>query len=162
MKLIVGDTDILSTFGKVGKIALLRKLFGNLIVPPSVHHELIRAKSVGYDFVESILENVEVIPLTSEEFEDFKDILEKEGTLHEGEIQGMIICKKRDGIFCTNDYAAKRYCRKNGIEFIDLEDILFALVKKGIVSKKELKELIEKIEQKDRTLIKAKEKMFLK
>ncbi len=45
----------------------------------------------------------------------------------------------------------------NKVDFLDLEDILRALKLKKILSNEELRELIDDIEKKDWTIIKAKE-----
>ncbi len=43
MTAAITDTDILSTFGKVGRIDLLLDLFQPLYVAPAVSQELLRA-----------------------------------------------------------------------------------------------------------------------
>lgn len=55
---MIFDTDILSMFGKVGRIDLLRELFPktSLVISFEVYNELLRGKEAGYDFVDDILE----------------------------------------------------------------------------------------------------------
>ena len=64
---LVFDTDILSTFGKIRRLDLLRELFPNarFIVPPSVYDELFKARERGYEFIDYIIESgiLEVTPL---------------------------------------------------------------------------------------------------
>ncbi len=55
----VCDTDIVSAFGKANAISPLIRLFRRLYIPPSVYHELMRAKYIGYDFVDVILDKTE-------------------------------------------------------------------------------------------------------
>ena len=55
---MIFDTDILSIFGKIGKISLLKKIFqdSDVIITFEVYNELLKAKDAGYDFVDVILE----------------------------------------------------------------------------------------------------------
>jgi predicted nucleic acid-binding protein len=155
--MIVCDTDILSTFGKVKAIDLLNNLFNKkLIIPYGVYEDLMKAKDAGYDFVDEILDSVEVIILNTEEFNEFKEIFEKEKSLHKGEIQGIVIAKHQNILFLTNDKSAKRYCGENNILYMDLEEILRAFKKINILSNDALENLIDEIERKERTKIKAK------
>jgi len=55
---MIFDTDILSIFGKIDKISLLKKIFqdSDIIITFEVYNELLRAKDAGYDFVDDIFE----------------------------------------------------------------------------------------------------------
>jgi hypothetical protein len=53
----------------------------------------------------------------------------------------------------TNDRYVKNYCKENGIEFLDMEEILRAMKLKKILNPEELRKLIEDIEKKDHTII---------
>jgi hypothetical protein len=56
---LVFDTDILSTFGKIRRLDLLRVLLPNarLFIPHSVYNELFKARERGYEFVDYIIES---------------------------------------------------------------------------------------------------------
>ncbi len=151
------DTDILSAFVKVGGIKYLKALFQNLNIAPSIYEELARAKRAGYPYLDDILTEVEIILLSEDEFRDFRNLLENEKDLHEGECQLLALCKSRKGVLITNDKVVKNHCKKNNTYFLDLEDVLRALKLKNILNYEELKKLIEDIEKKDWTIIKAKE-----
>jgi len=150
-------TDILSAFVKVGGIKYLKALFQNLNIAPSIYEELARAKRAGYPYLDDILTEVEIILLSENEFRDFRNLLENEKDLHEGECQLLALCKSRTGVLITNDKVVKNHCKKNNIYLLDLEDVLRALKLKNILNYEELKKLIEDIEKKDWTIIKAKE-----
>lgn len=158
--LVIGDTDILSSFGKAGSIKLLKRLFGKIYVPQAVLQELLRTKQLGYLFIDSILREIDVIILSKEEFKEFEVILESETSLHAGEIQGIVICESRDGILLTNDKLVKKYCDRHRIQYLDMEEILRSLKVKDILSEDELIRLIDKIEIEDRTIIKAKDSII--
>lgn len=61
---VLSDTDILSAFGKVGSIALLRRLFQTIHVAPAVYRELTNAEHRGSSWVALAKEHIEPLPLT--------------------------------------------------------------------------------------------------
>jgi len=56
----------------------------------------------------------------------------------------------------TNDFQAKKVGKALGLQYLDLEEILRALKVRGILTVDALAELIDQIEEKDHTRIKAK------
>jgi len=157
---LVFDTDIISTFGKIKRLDLLKDLFPNtrFFIPPSVYNELFKARERGYEFVDYIIESgiLEVAPLNKEELELLSKLKEERRSLGLGELEGMSICKHREYILVTNDRAAKKVCDQYGIEFIDLRMILKSLLVTAILTDNELKAAIYEIERRDRVTIKDK------
>ena len=160
MKSLIFDTDVLSTFGKIRRLDLLRKLLpdATFLIPPSVYGELFKARDRGYEFVDHILLSgiLEVTPLTKEELGFLSRLRDERRSLGSGELEGISICKHRGYILVTNDTAAKKVCDWNRIEFIDLSIILKSLLATKILTGRELGKLIDEIERKDRVLIKDK------
>jgi len=150
----------LSAFAKANALKQLNELFEKLKISPSVYEELMRAKRAGYSFVEDIFRNVEIILLSESEYKSFRNLLEKEKNMHEGECQLIVLSRSRNGILLTNDKYVKNHCEKNGIEFLDLEEILRAMKLRQIIKREELKKLIEDIEKNDRTVVKSKEEIL--
>jgi predicted nucleic acid-binding protein len=157
---LVFDTDIISTFGKIKRLDLLKDLFPNtrFFIPPSVYNELFKARERGYEFVDYVIESgiLEVAPLNKEELELLSKLREERRSLGLGELEGASICKHREYILVTNDRAAKKVCDQYGIEFIDLRMILKSLLVTAILTDNELKALIYEIEMRDRVAIKDK------
>jgi len=157
---LVFDTDIISTFGKIKRLDLLKDLFPNtrFFIPPSVYNELFKARERGYEFVDYVIESgiLEVAPLNKEELELLSKLKEERRSLGLGELEGASICKHREYILVTNDRAAKKVCDQYGIEFIDLRMILKSLLVTAILTDNELKALIYEIERRDRVTIKDK------
>ncbi len=158
----VADTDILSMFGKVKSISILKSVFKELYAPIAVYEELLRAKDVGFSFVDDVLNDLEIISLNEEEYREYIISLKNERYLHKGELQGIIICKHRNGILLTNDKMAKNFCKNNEILYFDIKDILRTLFLKGMLNEKEIRELASEIEEKDNTKIKDFEEIFKK
>jgi predicted nucleic acid-binding protein len=157
---LVFDTDIISTFGKIKRLDLLKDLFPNtrFFIPPSVYNELFKARERGYEFVDYVIESgiLEVAPLNKEELELLSRLREERRSLGLGELEGVSICEHREYILVTNDRAAKKVCDQYGIEFIDLRMILKSLLVTAILTDNELKALIYEIERRDRVTIKDK------
>lgn len=157
---LVFDTDIISTFGKIKRLDLLKDLFPNtrFFIPPSVYNELFKARERGYEFVDYVIESgiLEVAPLNKEELELLSKLREERRSLGLGELEGVSICEHREYILVTNDRAAKKVCDQYGIEFIDLRMILKSLLVTAILTDNELKALIYEIERRDRVTIKDK------
>ncbi len=63
--------------------------------------------------------------------------------------------------FVTNDSKAKKFCEENGIEWLDIVDILRLCYRKHLFDKREIKNMIKDIEEKDRTSIIRKEEIFV-
>ncbi len=158
---LVFDTDILSTFGKIRRLDLLKKLFPNVrfFVPSSVYNELFKARERGYEFVDYVIESgiLEVMPLNKEELEFLGRLREERKSLGLGELEGVSICKHREYVLVTNDITAKKVCDQYGIKIIDLSMILKSLLEVKILMSDELRALIDEIERKDRVIIKDKD-----
>jgi len=158
---LVFDTDILSTFGKIRRLDLLKKLFPSVrfFVPSSVYNELFKARERGYEFVDYVIESgiLEVIPLNKEELEFLGRLREERKSLGLGELEGVSICKHREYVLVTNDITAKKVCDQYGIKNIDLSMILKSLLEVKILMSDELGALIDEIERKDRVIIKDKD-----
>jgi len=83
-----------------------------------------------------------------------------EDYLHSGELQGIVLCKHRNGVLLTNDRRAKNFCKTDNIVYFDLKGILRALYKKNVFDGEEIRDLVEAIEEKDNTRIKDFEDVF--
>jgi len=86
---MIFDTDILSILGKTGRTDLLRKLFpeNNLLITFEVYNELLRAKEVGYYFVDDILkQGFEIVNLDLDLIQEYETKIKELKHLHTGEL----------------------------------------------------------------------------
>ena len=161
--MIIFDADILSCFGKTGKIYLLEKVFkGKFLMSYSVYNELQKVKNMGFDWADDIFAAVDMVFLTQKEIADYTKIISGERSIHQGEIESIVICKHRDYLFVTDDKKAKDYCDKEEVKYFDLQDILRHLFKSGNLSREGIISLIREIEEKDNRVIKGKENILKK
>ena len=47
--IVVSDTSPLANLILIGKLELLEQLFGEILVPTAVHHEVMKLKPLGHD-----------------------------------------------------------------------------------------------------------------
>ena len=157
------DTDILSMPGKIGRTDLLRRLFPetSLVITFEVYNELLRAKEAGYNFVDDILEQgLKVNHLDSELIQEYEQKKQRLRNIHTGELTSILLCKREGMAFVTNDSRAKRFCEENGVEWLDIVDILRLCYRKRVLNKREIENVIRDIEERDRTRITRKEEVF--
>jgi hypothetical protein len=64
---VISDTDILSAFGKIGRVDLLQGLFHQVHVAPAVYWELLQVERIGFLWIASLKGAVELLPLTASE-----------------------------------------------------------------------------------------------
>jgi len=158
---VIIDTDIISTFGKIKKYELLLKLFpkSELYVSPSVYHDLLTAKELGYDFVEHLLTyKPQICPLSKDEIQETG--LLKETSLGWGEIESIVLAKSRGFLLLTNDKKAIRTASILKVDYFNLPMLLRQFWKQDIISKDEVSSIIMSIEKKDRIFLLNKEKIF--
>jgi len=157
MTLLLFDTDILSTFGKIKRLDLLEKLFPNndFLIPTSVSNELFKAKDSGYEFVDYIMDShiFKTTPLEQEEVYFLEKLRDERRVLGQGELKCISICRHRSSIFVTNDAAAKKVCDHYDIQFIDLSMLLKSLIATDTLTIKEVRALIDEIENNDKVII---------
>jgi predicted nucleic acid-binding protein len=164
--MIVADTNILSTFGRVGALDLLRLLCGidRLHVTPATFNELRRAVEVGCDFLIPTLEAIEtasgldLVELRRDEILASKDLPRSLGA---GEAESIAVCLHRPGTrLLTNDKRARNFCREHSIPCLDLPAILRGLWVRHVVSKERVRQLLRLIETEQGMVIKDKDAIF--
>lgn len=145
--LIISDTNILSSFAAADALSLLIDCFSayTLHIPPAVEEELTVALTYGKTHVARIFQaldagDIQRITPTEAERQLIPALPRK---LNAGEGEGIVICQTRGLPFLSNDRRAVSYCNKNGIRAIPLVVVLRSLWTKKILSKQEVRELIE-------------------
>ena len=162
--MILADTNMLSTFLKVGRLKLLSDVFNAkaLNVSPNVKKELKAGIGQGIHGLEGASDclkagTILVLETTSREKELADGMPQSFGR---GERDSLAICKERKVAFLTNERKVVNYCGKNGIECFDLYDILSSLWKLKILTKAEVRLLIGEIEAEDNLLIPSKDSIL--
>lgn len=159
--MVVVDNNILSSLAKAKNLKLLFLFFDQVETTPGVIEELRDEKIQGYEFVGRIHEIktfeettekrwLSVLSLTREENKKKEEILDLEQSLGATDVECLVVAEKRDKILLTDDTYLGREAKSRNIEAYDLESFLEASVRIGIIDNaSDLKELLEKIEEKD-------------
>ena len=164
--MILADTNILGTFARVDAVDLLFDLFSQdeIGVSPAVYAELLAGVREGRRFLQTAVDLVEsgrlkLLALTAD---DVVHRLKLPSALDNGEAESITLCQTRGAAFLTNDRRARNFCVTEGIEVFDLIDILRALWKLRICSKRKVRQLSTDIETKEGMVIKQKDRIFAK
>ncbi len=94
-----------------------------------------------------------------EDLKAFQEI-SKVNTVHDGEAEGLSICREKKATFLTNDRQAIGFAEKCGIDALDMKDLLTLLAIRRILGCDEMMSLIKDIESRDNTCIKYKDKIL--
>ncbi len=164
--MIVADTNIVSTFARIGALPLLKRLLevDRLHITPATYSELRKAIEAGCAFLEPVLAAVasggdlELVELTRAEILGAKDLPRSLGP---GEAESIAVGPHRRGTrLLTNDRRARNFCRERHIACLDLPGALRAFWLRNVLSKKKVRELIRQIETEQGMVIKNKEEIF--
>lgn len=162
--MILLDTNILSTFAKIQRLDLLFKVFDTekLYISPNVLEELEKAKEKNYKHADKIFELIqkEKIEIKTPTKKDLLNATELPKSFGPGETDSIAMCANNNWTFVTNEKIVNNYCKKKNIKSINLNHILRALWKLNILTKKEVKNLIKKIEEKDNLIITSKKEIL--
>jgi predicted nucleic acid-binding protein len=127
MTTVISDTDILSTFGKIARVDLLQRLFPHVHVAPAVYRELLQAERLGFIWVASTREAVEVLPLTASESQHAERLSRLYRQLGSGEIESFVLAQTHRLLCLTNDRPAKTVARALGLPYLDLDSVFHIL-----------------------------------
>jgi len=144
------DTDILSTFAKINRLDLIKRLFGMICITPMIKEELLAPLEYGYKFPLQILSDSTVIIPREGELSLYSNFRTKLG---KGEAEAISIARTRKLSFATNDKIAQEIAKENGVNTISIQAILKALLEKHFLSHVEFFELIKDMELKDGLII---------
>lgn len=151
VNLIVVDADILSMFAKVDAIDLLERFLGRgqVVMTPAIRDEISIPLQYGYSFPETVLAQIQVLPLTGDAWELHEQLRVFGTSLGKGELEAVALCKAGGALFATNDSSARRFAQDQNVQVISLQAILQGLWLSGIQSKTEVRGLLEDIKDAD-------------
>ncbi|MDI6736029.1 MAG: hypothetical protein QME42_07545 [bacterium] len=162
--MIIIDTNILSTLAKIEKIGLLFEIFKSekIAILPGVYEELRNGLKRGCSLLSEIINlikrgEIKILPLTEEEI-----LLKSElpASFDEGERECVAVCKIRRFSLLTNEKSVKNFCNREGINYMDLPDLLRTLWQSELLSKEKISELVTEIGAKDNITFKSTNKIF--
>jgi len=151
--MIVFDTDILSMFAKIDAVDLLKLLFGDkAVMTPKIRDEISAPIEYGYTFPLKVLTTIKTVPLNEQALEEYGR-LQENLNLGRGELEAIAYCKATKCVFATNDIKAREFAKSEGVPVISLQAILKAFWRKGIKSKEEVRQMLERIRETDNLVV---------
>jgi predicted nucleic acid-binding protein len=143
-KLIVADTDFLSSFAKINELNLIFKVFKTkeIVITQAVYNEL--KESAVFDLLLpyfSYKNNKITINKISA-----KDVAEYLGI---GERESITLAKENKAKLLMDDRVAGKYAEKIGVKIIDIPTFLFYCKQKKFLNNSQLKTIILKLKAKD-------------
>jgi predicted nucleic acid-binding protein len=116
----------------------------------------------GRQFLQSAVDLVEkggikLVALTADEIVGRQKL---PSSLDSGEAESITVCQTRGAAFVTNDRRARNFCLTEGIEVFDLMDMFRALWKLRVCSKRQVRRLVNDIENREGMVIKHKDRIF--
>lgn len=148
MARVVNNT-VLSNFSLVGRLDILRELFGKVYVTHEVREELLRGIEEGYAFLERAEAEIKVgedawLELVGfdkpGEEESFREYARKLGY---GEASCLALARHRGWLVLTDDRAARKTLRQEGLEVTGTLGILKLAVESGLLTLEEGNALLQ-------------------
>jgi len=127
--IVVSDTSVLSGLFRVGHLHVLSNLFGEVIVPPQVHRQLLRRRFFGFstDFLQSPWLNVAVAPDRSRHPHLFEE-------LDEGEAEAIALATELAADWLLIDEAkGRKTALRMGLNRIGVLGILVEAKRQGLI-----------------------------
>ncbi len=157
---VVVDTDILSTFAKVKKLALVPRLFpkSRILICPSVNLEIKKGVELGF-LRYSHPGHFIAIKLGTRERATVREFRE-DRNLGPGDAECLAVARNRECLLLTNDRKAEKAADSLSIDHLNLPLLLRELWRSHVMSKSRLAKLMDEIERKDNVIIKNKELIF--
>ena len=159
--MILIDTCILSSLAKIDRLSLLDIFFKKhfCYITPAILRELNTNEVAGFKFVETIEKlisfrdaknKIRILSPESRELE-LACTLQETYKLSLTDCECVVLAKLKNAILLTDDtYLGKVASQEGAVNVYDLKSVLEAnIIEGGIENRKELKEIIESLRQKD-------------
>jgi predicted nucleic acid-binding protein len=133
-----------------------------LYISPNVHNELQEGVQAGHTVLQAVFDLVvsrklRIVSLTEEDQQQMAQI---PFTSAKGEADSLAYCLGHQAIFVTNDQRAYKRGMQLGVTCIRLATLLRSLWVSGVLTKEEVRELIDEIEKAEGTIIKDRQEIL--
>jgi predicted nucleic acid-binding protein len=141
---VVLDTDFLSSFLKIGRLALIREFYGvdSLCVPPAVFQELSRTSLAQelsqFSWIRIIAPNRFAPPV---------EVLSGLGV---GEQEAIGLAQQLKALLLTSDNKARQAAERVEVAVADIPGFLLSCKSSGFVNRDEIRQLVDELKEKDR------------
>ncbi|MFB6114914.1 MAG: hypothetical protein ABEK04_01370 [Candidatus Nanohalobium sp.] len=148
--LLILDTDAASVLAKSKILYEMLKLFDQhkVTIAPKIEEELEKPLDYGYIYPEEIFEKVETVGIKQTEKDRYRSWFE-ETSVDKGELEATAVAENRNAIFFTMDKQAQKFAEEKGVQNLSFNNLIKLMNKKKILTEEEIREALEKIEERD-------------
>jgi len=147
---VVCDSGPLIYLSRVGQVQLLRKLFGSVLIPPSVYQETVgEAKALrkpGTSTIEKAINDgwIQVIDISPSEMDLVKKLAENESIENE-DAEVIFLAKKHSTSLVTNDKWIAKIAVSLGINTLWTTTLILLAIRKKMISKNQGRDTLRKL-----------------
>jgi predicted nucleic acid-binding protein len=151
----VSDASPLIWLSKIGRIALLRKLYGIVMVPEEVYREVVeegleRGLSDALVVKDSVDEGwIRVSKLNEGEAELCRGMVEHASEIHLGEAQAIALAREEGALLLMDESSGRAFAETWGLRVRGTLYVLLRALREGILSKDDAREAILQLVQKE-------------
>lgn len=129
---VVSDTSPLSNLFKINRLALLREVFGKVVLPEAVFQELLELQKRGVDISEITQADwIEVVAVRDKTLANSY----KQSILDDGESEAIVLAKELSADYLIMDEAlGRKIAEATGVKIIGLLGVLRDAKKLGLIS----------------------------
>ncbi|MEM3523742.1 MAG: DUF3368 domain-containing protein [Thermoproteota archaeon] len=145
---IVSNASPLIWLSKIGKLLLLKKLFGEVLIPEEVYKEAVeKGLEEGFSDAFVIKESVEngwikIVKLDEEGERLCRKIMEHAPEIHLGEAQAIVLARKNKMLLLIDESSGRAFAEAMGLKVRGTLYIIVEALKKGFLDKSNAKETV--------------------
>lgn len=148
--MVIADSTCIIYLAKVGRLNLLRALYGRVLIPKSVFDETFeKGKEKGFvevKVIEKAVKNglLEVRELSKSQKKEARELCSF-APIGDGEAEAIVLAKDMKSELVVDDLRAMDVARVHGIETLWTTTLIRKAISKKILTKKDARSLIEKL-----------------
>lgn len=146
--LIVSNASPLIWLAKIGKITLLKELFGEVIIPEEVYKETVeRGLQEGFSDALAIKECIEqgwikISKLNENEIKLCERMMEHAFEIHIGEAQAIILARKTSALLLMDESSGRAFAETLGLKVRGTLYVIMKALREELLDKTEAKDMV--------------------
>ena len=145
---IVSNSSPLIWLSKIGKLSLLKHLYGEVIIPDEVYKEVVeRGLKEGFSDALIVKECVnqgwiKVSTLNKREIDLCRRIMEHAAEIHLGETQALLLASKLNTLLLMDESCGRAFAETWGLKVRGTLYVILKALREGLLNKDETKEAV--------------------
>ena len=145
---VVSNTSPLIWLAKIGRIILLKKLFGEVVIPEEVYKEAVeRGLKEGFSDALAIKECIEqgwikISKLNENEIKLCEKMMEHAFEIHFGEAQAITLARKINALLLMDESSGRAFAETLGLKVKGTLYVIMKALRKELLDRAEAKEIV--------------------